>query len=78
MTVHQLDPEIRALVEAWRHHRRAALKLAVQLDGWAPVADFLNSELTLADLTEDCRRRGPEYTRDLIAYAQTLLPSGDC
>ena len=78
MTVHHLDPEVRALVEAWRVHRRAALKLAVLLDGWEHVADYLNSELTVFDLAEDCRRRGPEFTRDLIAYAQTLLPGGDC
>jgi hypothetical protein len=78
VTVHQLDPEIRGLVEAWRFHRRAARKLAMQLDGWESVAAYLNSELTMADLAEDCRLLGPEFTRDLIEYAQTLLPSGDC
>jgi hypothetical protein len=78
MTVYQLDPEVRALVEAWRVHRRAALKLAMQLDSWDAVPAYLNDQLTLIDLAEDCRRRGPEFTRDLLKYVQTLQPSGDC
>lgn len=78
MNVEPIDPEIRALIAAWRLHRRAALKLAVQLDGWENLPEFLNQFLTFDDLAEDARFYGPDYTARMTDYLLTLQQSGDC
>ena len=57
----------RRLIQAWRNNRVAARELAMELGGFEQVADWLNSQLTMDDLSADLRGMDSDSINAIIS-----------
>ena len=68
-----LSKERRALIADWRKHRFELLRLAMELDGWEHVTDYLNGFLEMGDMVSHVQALG----FDPVEFAETFLGERD-